>query len=223
MTVNHLQYGISPLTATDLDIGHILTWDDHAGVVTVIERRADTIVVETEEGSHLQLTATEEGLVSPHSNELLDSVRILGTEPPTDTEELHDYLRETYETPTAISAIECADQLGITVHRVNTLLSDLQGEPHSSLLLRRESYECWSVYVVGRGQMSTTAFVTTLEGLPTLEAVDTDGTTTVCRLTSETTTVPKALVDIAYHADWAISSFERGTNEYGPKCTLTRQ
>ena len=111
----------------------------------------------------------------------------------------------------------------MTVTEMNRRLSDLLGEPRSSLLLVRETYDRWSAYEVGFHMVSTQELVTVLKTQTLVENADAEGDTIVCRLPAETTTVAKALVDIAYHARWVIARFEPRDGEHPAKCTLTPQ
>ncbi|WP_435065051.1 hypothetical protein [Halobaculum sp. EA56] len=223
MTTPTAPYAIAPLTVEDLCEGHILTWDGREQPVTVVECRETTAIVETPTADRIQLTTSPDGLLLPDNETPLESMTIIGTRLWQEGDELWEYLTDTYEFPTEFSAVTCAADLDMTVEELNRRLSDLLGEPRSSLLLVRESYDRWSVYEVGFRTISTQDLVTVLESQTPVDTADADGDTIVCTLPAETTVVPKALVDIAYHARWAIARFDPGDGEDPAECILTPQ
>ncbi|MFC7137981.1 hypothetical protein ACFQRB_19070 [Halobaculum litoreum] len=159
--------------------------------MTVIRQLDESVIVETADGEHHTLNSTEAGLCDPNNGELLASVRVIGTRPQTDVDELHDYLFETCETAAEVSATALATEFGTTTHTMTEQLSRLQGELRSGLLLTRESYDRWNVYHTGRGPLSTSAVIATLQDVPAVDRVDFEDGEIACTFTPESTAVPK--------------------------------
>jgi len=223
MTAPTAPYAIAPLTTDGLHEGHILTWEDRDEPVTVVECRETSAVVETPTGERIHLTNSPDGILLPDTDTPLESMTIIGTRLWQDGDEIWQYLTDTYEFPTEFSAVACATELDMTVEEMNRRLSDLLREPRSSLLLVRESYDRWSAYEVGSRTPVAQDLVASLESQTPVDSADAEDDTIVCTLPAGTTGVPKALVDIAYDAQWAIARFDPGDGDQPAACTLTPQ
>ncbi|QZP39512.1 hypothetical protein [Halobaculum magnesiiphilum] len=223
MTTPTAPYAIVPLTVEDLCEGYILTWDGRNDPVTVVECHESMAIVETPTCDRIRLTNSPDGLMPPDEDTPLESMTIIGTRRWQEADELWEYLTDTYEFPTEFSAVSCAADLDMTVEEMNHRISDMLAEPRSSLLLVRETYDRWTAYQVGFGMPSTQDLVTVLESQTPVDNADAKDDTIVCTLPADTTAVPKALVDIAYDARWAIARFDPGDGEGPAECILTPQ
>ncbi|QZY01194.1 hypothetical protein [Halobaculum rubrum] len=223
MTTPTAPYAIAPFTPEDLHEGYILTWDSRDDPVTVVESRGHTVIVETTAGDRLPITSTPDDNVSPDEDTPQNSITILGTRSWQDKREIWKYLTDSFEFPTEFSAVTCAADLDMSVEEVNRRLSELVRDPRSSLVVVRESYDRWTAYQAVNETLSTQEFKTVLESqTPVVDAAG-DDDEIVCTLPATTTVVPKALVDIASHARWAIAHFDAGDGEQPAECTLTPQ
>jgi len=223
MTSHDAPYGVAPLTADDLEPSFIPTWDGLDAPVTVVECQDDTVVVETTDGERYQLQETPDGLIHPDEDKPLTTLTVIGTRLLQDQVEVLEYLTDTYEFPTELSAARCAVELELSVEEMHNRLTSLQGYTRASLLSIRDSYDRWLAYRVPRGILSTEDLTAVLTNQTPVENVEADGSNVICTFPEETAAVPRSVVDITYHSSWAIAHVSLSDDSYPSTCTLTPQ